>query len=168
LKGQSQAGKPILGRPSAQDVMWNGKKLPGGVELWPVGSDTSKEDIYSKLGIETDGPGRYHWPAGTPTDYFEQLTAEKKIKRIANKGNKRGRQVVEWVKVGPRNDFLDAEIYARAALQYAGGDRLDWDEIEKNVGAKSAGTKRNPQPEPEITQTGNNWATRGRDSWLNR
>lgn len=167
LKGQSQAGKPILGRPSSQDVIWNGQKLPDSVNLWPVGSDTTKEDIYSKLQIDTDGPGRYHWPIGTTLDYFQQLTAEKKIKRVIVKGNKRGREVIEWVKIGPRNDFLDAEIYARAALQYAGGIRLDWNEIEKNLNITTKKQANNENEQINL-QNGNNWATRGKGSWLNR
>jgi phage terminase large subunit GpA-like protein len=168
LKGQSQAGKPILGRPTPQDVIWNGQKLADSVELWPVGSDTTKEDIYSKLQIETRGPGRYHWPVGTTADYFAQLTAEKKIKRIATKGKNRGREVVEWVKIAPRNDFLDAEIYARAALQYAGGIRINWDEIEKSVGAKSAGASQDAGPDRSANESGGSWATRGKGSWSKR
>jgi phage terminase large subunit GpA-like protein len=51
VRGQSQAGKTILGRPTKQDVDHRGEKIPNGVDLWPIGTDTAKSKIYARLKI---------------------------------------------------------------------------------------------------------------------
>ena len=114
IKGQSQAGKAAIGAPTKQDVNIRGQKIKAGVQLWPVGSDTIKGTIYGRLRDSHAGPGTYHWPAGLPEDYWRQLTAEKQVTRLVNGFPKR-----VWVmRDGDRNEALDCEVYAYAALQY--------------------------------------------------
>jgi phage terminase large subunit GpA-like protein len=79
--------------------------------LFIVGSTAAKEIVVSRLGIETPGPGYCHFPP-RDIDYFEQLLAEKPIRRIVNGVHKR-----VWVKAGnARNEALDCRIYSLCAL----------------------------------------------------
>lgn len=138
IKGQSQAGKPIIGRPTPQDVAYGGSKIKGGIQLWPVGSDTAKSTIYSRLQ-QAEGQGVYHWPIGLDAEYFQQLTAEKQITKYH-----KGYPKTEWVKTGPRNEALDCEVYAYAAAIRAGLQRLNFDQIEEQF--KQPAT---PAPAPQ-------------------
>lgn len=115
VKGMSQPNKPIITKPSRQDINFKGQTIKKGVELWGVGTDTAKATIYSRLkNTEPAGAGVYHFPMGVPYGYFEQLTAEKQVTRFSNGFPKR-----IWIKKeGARNEALDCEVYALAALQY--------------------------------------------------
>jgi len=76
-----------------------------------LGVDTAKEQIYSKLKIETVGPGYQHFPITYDQEYFRQLTAEKVVTRM-----KKGVPSREWVKVYRRNEVLDCRVYAVASF----------------------------------------------------
>lgn len=114
-KGQSQPGKMALGKPTKVDVNIRKQVIKNGAEVWPVGTDTIKATIHGRLRMdERDGPGVMHWPNGVPTDYWAQLTSEKQVTRLVNGFAKR-----VWVKKdNDRNEDLDCEVYAYAALQY--------------------------------------------------
>lgn len=132
VKGASQPGKPVLGRPSLQDVNYKGKLIKNGVQLWPVGTDVAKGILYNRLNIGRTGnvyscPGLMHFPIGIEDEYFMQLTAEKLITRH----DRNGFPKKEWVKTRERNEGLDCEVYAYAAAVHAGISRMNWDEIEK-------------------------------------
>lgn len=124
-KGAKERGKPILGRPSLQDVNYQGKLVKHGVQLWPVGTDTAKELVYTRLAIAEPGPGYMHFPREMPDEYYAQLTAEKLIRRRV-----KGVDVNEWVKTQERNEALDLEILCWAAAIYAGVQRTNWDMLE--------------------------------------
>jgi phage terminase large subunit GpA-like protein len=128
VKGQSQANKPILGRPSYQEVNYKGKVIKQGVKLWPVGSDTIKSLIYQRLRIIEAGAGFFHFPIGIDQEYFEQLTAEKVVTKFT-----RGFARREWVKVRSRNESLDCLVYAYAAAHIAGITRANWDKLAKSL-----------------------------------
>jgi phage terminase large subunit GpA-like protein len=131
VKGMAQSGKRILGTPTVQDVNHHGVKIPGGVELWPVGSDTAKEEIYARLKIEKPGPGYMHFPLDVPEDYFKGLVAESQVTKYV-KGFLRH----VWEKTeAERNEPLDLEVYAYAAAIYAGLNRINWDRLEAAVRA---------------------------------
>jgi phage terminase large subunit GpA-like protein len=133
VRGQSQSGKSVLGRPSSQDIDHNGQKIPGGIQLWPVGSDTAKSKIYARLKITQPGPGCIHFPLGLPDEYFKQLTAERLISRYV-----RGYVKRVWEKdAGARNEALDLEVYAYAAAIYYGLARAPWDQMEATLRAAS-------------------------------
>jgi phage terminase large subunit GpA-like protein len=127
-KGLSQRGKAILGRPTLQDVNHNGKMIKAGVQLWPIGTDTGKELVYTRLGIREPGPGYMHFPRELPDEYYEQLTAEKRVPRRV-----RGVEINEWIKTRERNEALDLEILCQAAFIYAGGQRINWDQLEQVI-----------------------------------
>jgi phage terminase large subunit GpA-like protein len=131
VKGQSEQGKTILGRPKKQDVDHRGKILKAGVELWPVGTDTAKAKIYARLKITEPGPGRMHFPGGLPDEYYTQLTAERLVSRYHKGYLKTG-----WEKdAGARNEALDLEVYAYAAAIFAGLTRVNWDRLEASLRA---------------------------------
>ena len=117
IKGASQAGKPIIGKPSAVDVSWRGKVLPRSLKLWMVGTDTAKHLIYGRLRIQQTGPGYIHLPAALKAgDEFEQLTAERLITKYF-----KGHPKLEWfLPPGKRNEALDCAVYAYAAACYLG------------------------------------------------
>lgn len=173
MRGQSQAGKKILGTPTAQDIDHHGRKIQNGVELFPIGTDTAKTEIYARLKIEQPGPGCMHFPAGLPDDYFRGLTAERLVTKY-----QRGYLKRVWEKdATERNEPLDLEVYAYAAAIYAGVTRCNWDRLEaalkmtaqdlfvaateqesQAAGARPAGQTPPPAPTPPRPRK-TNWVT---------
>ncbi|MDE8350207.1 MAG: phage terminase large subunit family protein, partial [Acidocella sp.] len=114
IKGQSQRGKVAIGKASKVDMNYRGQVYKDGAEVYPVGSDTIKSVIYARLKFNEPGAGYWHFHAELTKDYFDQLTAEKQITRYV-----RGFPQRDWVKkAGARNEALDCEVYAYAALQW--------------------------------------------------
>lgn len=103
IKGVGGEGKPIAGRPTKNNI--------GKINLFPVGTDTAKELIYSRLKIVEEGEGYCHFPVGRHEEYYRMLTAEKKVTKYF-----KGRPKREWVKIRTRNEALDCRVYATAAL----------------------------------------------------
>ncbi|VVS95345.1 phage terminase large subunit family protein [Desulfoluna spongiiphila] len=143
IKGANTKNKPIVNPPSLQDVDYKGKKIERGVQLWPVGTDTAKGIIYSRLNNKIDPgkeaqPGYYHFPVGTSDEYFEQLTAEKLITKF-NKGF----PIKEWIKTRERNEAIDCEVYCYHAALRAGVNRIDFDRLKEQL------QNRGNNPEPQ-------------------
>jgi len=103
IKGVGGEGKPLVGKPGRNNI--------GKIRLFPIGVDTAKDLLYSRLKISEPGPGYLHFPLKRSDEYFRQLTAEKIVIRY-HKGFARR----EWVKMRPRNEALDVRVYAMAAL----------------------------------------------------
>lgn len=103
IKGIGGEGKPIIGRPSKNNI--------GKINLFPVGVDTAKELVYARLKMKEEGAGYCHFPLGRNEEYFRMLTAEKKVIKYF-----KGRPRREWVKIRQRNEALDCRVYATAAL----------------------------------------------------
>lgn len=116
IKGASTLNKPILSaKPSLVDVNWMGKSMPHGAKLWLIGTDTAKDYLAARYHL-TSGPGAIHFPAGLPTEYYEQLTAEFCVTVF-----KRGRKVRVWEKKkNDRNEAGDLMVYSVAAAHYLG------------------------------------------------
>ena len=116
IKGEGGTGKPAIIRKTPR------KKY--NVTLIFFGVDGIKESLYTRLKIEDNAPGYIHFPNHVGKDFFNQLTAEKKIKRIV-----RGRAVIEWSnKSGKRNEALDGYVYAYGALQLRSPDLIKMSE----------------------------------------
>lgn len=107
IKGVGGEGKPIVGRPSTNNHI--------KCKLFPIGVDTAKETVYSRLKIKEIGPGYCHFPKHYTDEYFAMLTAEKVVKKYHKGFHRR-----EWVKVRARNEALDCRVYALAALSIVG------------------------------------------------
>jgi phage terminase large subunit GpA-like protein len=162
VRGANAFGKPIVGRPSLQEVTYKGKPLKQGVRLWPIGTDTVKGTIYNRLRLSEAGPGYIHFPAGQDQEYFEQLCAEKVITRFVNGSPRR-----EWVKLRPRNEALDCFVYAYAAATIAGVQRLDWGKLEIALCPLAPEEKPAPEVPPKPKQP---WARerKQRQPWVDR
>jgi len=102
VKGQSVSGKPIANRPTQ-----SGKQR---VSLYPIGTDTAKDTLFSWLNVEEEDSGGYiHFPATVDEEYFKQLTAEKRIVKFY-----RGQKKLVWKQTRERNEALDNFVYALA------------------------------------------------------
>ena len=91
-------------------------------QVFLVGVDGIKTDLYSWLKIDMPGDGMCHFPIGKDghpvngctADFFTMLTAEKRVIRQ----DKKGFSKYEWIKPsGARNEALDTMVYSRAALR---------------------------------------------------
>jgi len=108
LKGSSESGKEILGKFSTNNQY--------RVKLWMIGTDTAKDRIFARLKIPGPGPGYMHLPDFAEDEYLAQLTAEKAVRRY-----RRGKGTIrEYIKTRARNEALDLEVYALAALYVLG------------------------------------------------
>ncbi|MEX8520064.1 MAG: phage terminase large subunit family protein [Leptothrix sp. (in: b-proteobacteria)] len=145
VKGQAQAGKPVIGKPTDQDVNYKGVKLRHGIKLWPVGSDTAKAVIYGRLRVVDSGPGYVHLPSWLPPTEYEELTAERLATRYV-----KGRPKLEWLKAaGRRNEALDCYVYALAAAYMLGMQRfrpMDWQRLRASVQQRSLLEPASPPP----------------------
>lgn len=139
-KGMSRPGLPIIaGKPTAQDVAWGGKLIRGGVQLWPVGADTAKAEIYARLRLAS-GPRSIHFPSDLPDEFYEQLVSEVLITKL-NKGV----PYREWfLPAGKRNEALDATALAFAAAIRGGIQRVNWEQLEATMSPSSV-TQMEPQ-----------------------
>ena len=132
VKGMGQPGRPVITRPSPQDVQYKGALIKNGVQLWPVGVDSAKRQIYHRLNFKEHGPGYMHFPIGIEEEYYQQLTAEKLVTRY-----KSGVPYTEFVQTRERNEGIDSEVYAYAAAIRAGMGRLDWGRLEQALAAQA-------------------------------
>ncbi|SFE88589.1 phage terminase large subunit family protein [Paracidovorax wautersii] len=117
IKGSSEHGQPVLGKPKAMDVNWRGRALSHGVKLWFIGTDTAKDLLFGRMKNQKAGPGYIHVPkALVETDEFEQMTNP----RLMPKG-RNGKTVMVWdCPAGKREEASDCYVYAYAMACYLG------------------------------------------------
>ena len=102
IKGVGGEGRAIAGKPSKNNTV----RCP----LFPVGVDTVKDLLFSRLRIPEEGPGYIHFSDVLEDEYFKQLTAEKIVTKYH-----RGYQKRVFQKMRTRNEALDCMVYALAA-----------------------------------------------------
>lgn len=141
IKGQSQSNKPIAGRPS---FIGRSRHI-----LYPVGSDTAKEVIFTRLRNEQT---TIHFPGHVDEEYFRQLTSEKRVIKYV-----RGAKKFEWVKKNNRNEALDTMVYGFAALYIL---QPNYDRLEEIVTNKKQKTEKEPVKHKSLMQ-------QRRNSWIN-
>lgn len=112
LRGASQRGRQIIGRPTKVDVTWRGAVIKHGAEQWQVGTDTAKHRLFARLSGDRKqalaSARLVHFSEDLPDDYYMQLSAE------IFDPNKR-----KWVKQSNRrNEQLDTFIYAMVAAMH--------------------------------------------------
>lgn len=113
-KGQSQKNKPAIARPTVVDLNYKGQVLKRGARVYPIGTDTVKGLIYSRLKNNEPGAGYFHFHNQLELEYYTQLTIEKLMTRYV-----KGFPVREWtIKKGQRNEALDCCVMAYSALQW--------------------------------------------------
>lgn len=139
VKGSSTPGAPLLGRrPSVNNK--------ARVRLFLIGTDAAKDVIYSRLKVSEPGPMYMHIPDWTTEDYFAQVTAEK-VERVQINGRWRRRYTLPR---GARNEALDCEVYALAALHLAPIRREQLGALAKGMGEVPAAPPA-PAPAPVAT-----------------
>lgn len=150
IKGVGGWGRPIVAAPSRKRSGPKQRK----VDLFAVGSDEAKLVIARRLGIASAGPGYCHFPDTRDPEWFSQLTAERLVTRYA-----KGFPIREWHKSRPRNEALDARVYALAALKILNpnfpklAERLDKDTVPlpKNNSSESR-EKKNKESSSKATK----------------
>lgn len=134
LKGSSESGKEVVGKFSVNNRY--------RVKLFTIGTDTAKDRIFARLKIPAPGPGYIHLPDFIEDEYLAQLTAEKAVRRY-----KKGRGTVrEYIKTRARNEALDLEVYALAALYVLGQATV------RKLGEMAKATAEPAPPAPEAGQ----------------
>ena len=133
VKGASQYGKPVLGRPSMIDISWRGKTMKGGVKVWQIGTDTAKHLLHGRMRLSQVGPGYVHVPkAVSDTDEFEQMTAARLLPVVVQ-----GRESMRWVTPhGHREEAGDCQVYAYAAACFLGIQSYrepSWERRERRI-----------------------------------
>lgn len=134
VKGSSKSAQPIIGRPTMQDVDWKGEKIEKGVQMWPVGTDTAKAQIFQRLQLKYNpdlrvNPRYIHFPLGLDDEFYQQLTAEKQVTVYEKGYPKKVWRIVQ----GRRNEALDTGVYAFAAAIRAGLNTVNWDDLERTI-----------------------------------
>jgi phage terminase large subunit GpA-like protein len=113
IKGASTKGKPPIGRESKVDLNLKGATVKLGASVYLVGTDTLKDTIYGRLKHNEPGPGYPHFGKAGTVEYFQQLTAERKVTRFTRAGMPNSEYVK---KANARNEAIDTAVYAMAAL----------------------------------------------------
>ena len=140
IKGQSQAGKGAIGKPTKVDITFKGVATRNSALLWPVGSDTIKGWLMGRLRAER----MVHFPADMPPEFYEQLTAERLVTK-----HLRGMPKREWVKKpSARNEALDATVYAYAAAVYSGLKRANWPQLKARLLQAPRKVEEEVEPDP--------------------
>ncbi|HBQ0110901.1 phage terminase large subunit [Klebsiella pneumoniae] len=112
IKGASVYGKPIINMPK--------KRNQSGAYLCEIGTDTTKEMLYARMGADTAPPDTatpyaFHFP-DDPEIFSEveakQLVAEELVEKLVN-----GKIRLLWDAKGRRNEALDCLVYAYAAFR---------------------------------------------------
>lgn len=148
---------PVAG-PTKVEVKQDGQRLKRGLGLWTISVSFFKKELYKQLGAEkpTDEQlatgfsfpaGFVHLPDTISDEWIKQLVAEQQVIIRSRHGfNAR----TEWRQLRPRNEALDARVYARAAVWLAGCDRWGetrWRALETQLGL-DAPPPRKPPPSP--------------------
>lgn len=140
-KGQHNA-PVIISIPTAREVTTQRKRDQRGVQLWHIGTNICKTELYGFLRIARAldaAPDEYpagwcHFPKDYPDEYFRMLTAEEVRASVS-----RGVTYYVWEKIRERNEALDCRVIARAVASAFGLDRWTpsrWAERAEVIGAK--------------------------------
>jgi phage terminase large subunit GpA-like protein len=114
IKGASQKKKPVISPASKVDINFKGQAMKHGGLVYTVGTDTVKDVIYGRLKHNEPGHGFIHFSKDLTNQYYDQLTAEKKVSRLV-----KGRVVREWIlPSGKRNEALDTIVYSYCLLHF--------------------------------------------------
>ena len=153
IKGIGGEGKPIVGRPSKNNIA----RCP----LFSVGVNTVKDLIFARMRAEEGNGGYMHFSDELDDEYFKMLTAEKVVTRY-HKGFKRR----EYVKIRPRNEALDCMVYSISAYAIIGvnvnalADKMMSESVKKAVEPDKKEVKKAKKP-AFVPRTGRNFV----NSW---
>lgn len=112
IKGSSTGAKEMISmRPS---------RIKGGALLYSVGTNLIKDRLFGYLKVPEPGAAYCHFPTGYDDEYYKQLTAEKRVRKIKkfDKNDPHGYSQWMYKKIRARNEALDCRVYAMAALYH--------------------------------------------------
>lgn len=119
VKGVSGA-RPLISRPSYQEINYRGKVLKRGIQLYPIGVDLAKSTLYARSQILEIGAKYQHYPEDIDSCWFEGFCSEVQVKKYKN-----GVPYYCWERIaGVRNEVLDCAVYALCGAHLAGVTRL--------------------------------------------
>lgn len=138
IKGDRDVKTPIKGRARMFDVNIRGRVLKHGVRLWFVGVHVAKDLLAGRFRLAQHGPGFVHLPKSLPDDYFEQITAEQRVRQRTSHG-----EVWRWIKASSaaRNEAWDLWVYclwAAHVLDLPKYRSVQWDRLEQLVAPRQA------------------------------
>jgi phage terminase large subunit GpA-like protein len=106
-------GDIMLGKPNKVEYGARGKLLKNSVKLFSIGVNKVKSYLYRRLRDAEPGDGYLHFYPTITEEYFEELTAEKEVRKY--KAGKVYERV--WrLKSGARNEAWDELIYAYSCV----------------------------------------------------
>lgn len=112
----------IVGRATGAKEMISMRpsKIKGGALLYTVGVNMVKDKLFGYLKVLEPGAAYCHFPTGYDDEYYKQLTAEKRVKKIKKFDKHDPHGYSQWVykKIRARNEALDCRVYAMAALYH--------------------------------------------------
>jgi phage terminase large subunit GpA-like protein len=131
LKGIDGWERPALGTGTPTEYFLDGRKVEGGVKVWPVGTWSLKglwyENLWLALDPKTGLPPKHfaHFPSWLSDDaYFRHITSE----YLADVKMK-GRTGKRWTpRPGYENHWLDCRIYNMALADHLGLHRMTTEE----------------------------------------
>ncbi len=122
IKGASPVGSPIFPRALVAEKDDRGKVLPNSQPIWVIGVHRLKNIIDTRLRLPAPKPGKRrdgwrHFPRSLPDGYFEELTAESKVKG-------------KWVRPPhTANESWDLAVYGEFGRLKLRTERVrDWDD----------------------------------------
>ena len=136
-KGVSELSRPLIEGRETRALRLR-KRSKHGYKPELIGVDEGKTILYNRLMLTEPGAGYCHFPKERDAEYFDQLTAEKCVKR-----KRRGFTVREWIAKRTRNEAIDNRVLAHAALRLLDPD---WKALEARINA----APKKPNPERQI------------------
>ncbi len=132
IKGEAGEEKPAVHASKKRD-------------LFRVGVDGLKKELYDWLGLTETGPGFIHFPIkdGFDAEFFEQLTSEERVRKFINNFPH-----YVWKKKNPwgRNEALDLTVYNQAAVLIL---KPNFQAIAKNILIQKELASKEPVEKPE-------------------
>lgn len=132
-RGETTYGRPIKSRSTIVEVDYKGKTYKRGAKLWLVGTDTAKDLLFGRLGLQHPGPGYVHFPIDLDDHYYDGLTSE--VRKLVD--TKFGPQS-RWTKKTPnaRNEQLDTfvgNLFLADMLNLSAWSATMWDNQEAGL-----------------------------------
>jgi len=126
-------GDVMLGKPTKVETGARGRVLKNSVRLYSLGVNKIKTYLHRRLRDAEPGDGYLHFYPTITEDYFEELTAEKEVRKY--KAGRIHERV--WVKKsGARNEAWDELIYAYSCvlkIYQTHNRRSMWDNYAKKL-----------------------------------
>ena len=111
--------------------------VPRGGLLLTAGVDRAKETLCARSQIEATGAKYLNFPNDLDSNWFEGFCSEVQVTQ-----HKNGRPYIVWEKLaGVRNEPLDTSVYALAAANLVGVQRIRWASEVKKLEAQNVSSE---------------------------